>query len=62
MLSCPEYNIEHSQAVRMTISRCKKGESFADTLIGQIGTLKNVKTYTFDNDLNNDSAFIVLKN
>jgi predicted nucleic-acid-binding protein len=60
ILCVKEFCIENELAIRMTLSDVRKKINFPDALIGQIGQARNVKTYTFDKDLKNDSAFIIL--
>jgi len=60
ILRCPQFNVENSLAVKMAISRCRKREDFSDALIGQVGVARNLKTYTFDKGLKNDTAFVLL--
>lgn len=60
ILHVKQFFFENELAVRMAISRTKKGVDFSDALIGQIGSLRNIKTYTFDKKLKRDSAFIVI--
>jgi hypothetical protein len=44
----------------MAISRYLHGQDLSDSLIGQIGAIRNVKTYTFDKALSKDAAFVVV--
>lgn len=60
ILRCSQFTIENSLAVKMAVSRCRKNEEFSDALIGQVGMTRNLKTYTFDKGLKNDTAFIIL--
>lgn len=60
ILKCPQFNLENSTAIRMSLTRCRKGQEFTDSLIGQIGISKNAKTHTFDKKLKKDSAFVLL--
>ncbi len=60
ILRCLQFNVENNLAVKLAISRCRNKQDFADALIGQVGAIKNSKTYTFDKKLKNDSAFVVL--
>ncbi len=61
ILRCPQFTVENPLVVKMAISRCRKKEDFSDALIGQIASARNLKTYTFDQALREDSAFIVLE-
>ncbi len=60
ILRCPQFTVENPLAVRMAVGRCRKGKDFSDALIGQVGTSRGVKTYTFEKNLKTDSAFIIL--
>ncbi len=60
ILCVREFSFENELALRMAISQIRKDIDFSDALIGQIGQIRNLKTYTFDKNLKNDSAFIVL--
>lgn len=38
----------------------QKNKDFSDSLIGELGNRKSIKTYTFDKELKNDPNFIVV--
>lgn len=60
ILCVREFSFENELALKMAISEVRKDIPFSDALIGQIGQIRNLKTYTFDKNLKGDSAFIVL--
>ncbi len=61
ILRVPQFSIEQPQVVRSAIARAKKSDDFSDALIGQLGSIRGCKTYTFDKALKNDPAFIILE-
>lgn len=60
IMNVDEFFIENDRALRLAIAKARKGVAFYDALIGEIGALKNVKTYTFDKGLRKNSSFVVL--
>ena len=62
LMKIEQFHFEHEAAIRLALAKVKNGLSFSDSLIGEIGTNKNLKTYTFDKGLKNDPAFVVLVN
>ena len=60
ILRAKQFFIEHELAVKMAVSKSRKNEEFSDALIGQVGALKNLKTYTFDRGVKDDVAFVIL--
>ena len=60
LMKIEQFYFEHEPAIRLALAKCKKGFGFTDALIGEIGNVKNLKTYTFDKQLKKDSSFIVL--
>lgn len=61
VLKIKQFNIEHKIAVQLAINKARNKFGFYDALIGEIGILRNVKTYTFDKALAKNTNFIVLK-
>jgi len=60
VLCVKEFTYENELAVRMALSGVRKNIEFRDALIGQIGQMRNIKTYTFDKKLKSDTAFILM--
>ena len=60
LMKIEQFHFEHETAIRLALAKCKRGFDFSDSLIGEIGTVKNLKTHTFDKKLKKDPAFIVL--
>ena len=60
LMRIEQFHVEHETAVRLALAKYKRGFSFPDSLIGEIGNIKNLKTHTFDKELRKDPAFIVL--
>lgn len=60
LMRVEQFYFEHEPAIRLALAKYRNGLSFADSLIGEIGALKNLKTHTFDKDLRKDPAFVVL--
>ena len=60
LMRIEQFHFEHETAVRLALARQEHGFSFADSLIGEIGNIKNLKTYTFDKALKRNSSFIIL--
>ena len=60
ILNANEFQIENEIAVRLAVIKAKKGLPFCDSLIGEIGALKNLKTYTFDKGLKKSSTFTLM--
>lgn len=60
LMKIEQFYFEHETSVRLALAKYGNGFSFTDSLIGEIGNIKNLKTYTFDKALKKDSSFIVL--
>ncbi|MCR4336867.1 MAG: PIN domain-containing protein [Candidatus Omnitrophica bacterium] len=60
ILNADEFYIENETAVRLALAKAKKGQPFYDSLIGEMGALRNVKTYTFDKGLSTNKNFVVI--
>ena len=61
LLKVPQLCFEYETSIRLAISKCAKGFSFNDALIGEIGASRNLKTYTFDTGLKDNKNFELLK-
>ena len=59
-LKIEQFSFEQETAVRLALVKAKKNYGFCDALIGEIGGVKNLKTYTFDKELKSNSSFEVL--
>ena len=46
--------------IRANIKYIQKNKDFSDSLIGELGNVKSIKTYTFDKQLKNHPNFIVV--
>jgi predicted nucleic-acid-binding protein len=57
LFKVPQFCFEYETSVRLAISKCAKGFSFNDALIGEIGASRNLKTYTFDRGLKENKNF-----
>ena len=57
LLKVPQFCFEYETSVRLAISKCAKGYTFNDALIGEIGGSRNLKTYTFDKGLKDNKNF-----
>ena len=60
LLKIPQFCFEYETSFRLAISKCFKGFSFNDALIGEIDASRNLKTYTFDKGLKDNKNFEVL--
>jgi len=60
LLKVSQFCFEYETSVRLAISKCAKGFSFNDALIGEIGASRNFKTYTFDKGLKGNKNFELL--
>ena len=60
ILKIKQFNIEQKTAVQLAVNKARSGYGFFDALIGEIGAVKNLKTYTFDKGLKDNSAFVVI--
>ncbi len=60
LLKVPQFCFEYETSVRLAISKCAKGFSFNDALIGEIAASRNLKTYTFDKGLKENKNFELL--
>jgi predicted nucleic-acid-binding protein len=60
VLNADEFSVENDTAIRLAIAKARKGQPFFDSVIGEIGATRNLKTYTFDKKLNKNSAFSVV--
>lgn len=60
LLKVPQLCFEYETSVRLAMSKCSKGFSFNDALIGEIGASRNLKTYTFDKRLKENKNFELL--
>ena len=61
IINTDEFFVEHQTAVYLAVIKCQKGMPFADALIGEVGTLRNLKTFTFDKALRDNINFEVIK-
>ncbi|MBF0532211.1 MAG: PIN domain-containing protein [Candidatus Omnitrophica bacterium] len=60
LLRVEQFSVDQETALRLAISKAKKGGAFNDALIGEVGAVKNVRTDTFDKALKNNNSFEVL--
>ena len=60
LLKIEQFSFEHETALRLAIAKSRKGFEFYDSLIGEIGSTRNIKTCTFDKKLKSNSSFNVL--
>lgn len=60
LLKVPQFCFENETAVRLALSKCAKGYTFNDALIGEIGGARSLKTYTFDKGLKHNKNFEVI--
>jgi predicted nucleic-acid-binding protein len=60
LLRIEQFAFEHETAIRLAIVKSRKGFEFHDSLIGEIGSTKNIKTKTFDKGLKGNNSFDVL--
>jgi predicted nucleic-acid-binding protein len=60
LLKIEQFAFEHETAIRLAIVKSRKGLEFYDSLIGEIGSTKNIKTKTFDKGLKSNNSFNVL--
>ncbi|MBF0532003.1 MAG: PIN domain-containing protein [Candidatus Omnitrophica bacterium] len=62
LLNDSAFQVEHEVAVRLALAKTQKGLPFIDTLIGEIGALRNLHTLTFDAKLlEKDKNFVPVK-
>ena len=59
ILKIKQFNIEHRMAIQLAINKARNKFGFYDALIGEVGSLKNVKTRTFDRGLKKNLSFEV---
>ena len=60
LLKIEQFSIEHETAIRLAIAKSRRNLEFYDSLIGEIGSAKNIKTKTFDNGLKRNSSFEIM--
>ncbi len=60
ILNADEFYVENETAVRLALNKAKKGHPFYDSLIGEIGALRNIKTHTFDKNFKKNKNFVVI--
>lgn len=60
LLRIEQFAFEHETAIRLAIVKAKKGFEFYDCLIGEIGSVKGIKTKTFDHGLKGNNCFDVI--
>ncbi len=60
ILNADEFIIENEVAVRLALTKARRGHPFYDALIGEVGALRNVKTYTLDKGLRDNKNFVVI--
>lgn len=60
LMRVEQFHFEQETAVRLALMKYGDGYSFSYALIGELGGTKNVKTYTFDQALKKNSAFVVI--
>lgn len=60
LLGVEQFVIEQETPVRLALSKTKQGFDFPDCLIGEVAAVRNLKTYTFDRGLKDNSSFLLL--
>ena len=58
ILNADEFHVEHEAALHLAITKARKDQSFYDAVIGEVGAVRNLKTYTFDKRLKKNSILI----
>lgn len=61
VLTADQFYVEQDAVVRQAIVKCRKGFTLFDSVIGEIGTVRHVKTYTLDRKLSKNASFELLK-
>jgi predicted nucleic-acid-binding protein len=62
ILRTRQFEFRNKETIVRAIGQYRNGEKdFSDCMIGELGHEFNIKTYTFDKALQNNSNFIVLK-
>ncbi|MFT5387130.1 MAG: putative nucleic-acid-binding protein [Candidatus Omnitrophota bacterium] len=55
-----QFYIDQEPALRQAIIKCHKGFSMYDAFIGEVGAVRNLKTYTLDKKLKSNASFVLL--
>jgi len=60
VLNADEFLVEHEMPLRLALAKFRKGFTFFDSAIGEVGAIKNLKTYTLDKKLKKNASFVVI--
>ena len=60
LMKIDQLSFENEISIRLAISKSLKGGSFNDALIGEIGSSRNLKTYSFDKGLKDNKSFEII--
>lgn len=61
VLLADQFYVEQEAAVRQAIVKSRQGFTLFDSIIGEVGAVRQVKTYTLDKKLAKNASFVLIK-
>lgn len=61
VLMTDQFYVEQESVVRQAVVKSRQGFTLFDSIIGELGAARNLKTYTLDKKLSKNASFMLIK-